>query len=495
MSTPLRRSFVAVVAALSTALVGMTAAQPASAATGDITFTKLKLSPATDLDNPMRGQYRWLNQAPTPTTWPATDVYYRDQTYWGRLEPTKGVYDFKWIEDGLKKAGATKGKFGFRVMAWCPECWMTTRTDKVAFPSVLPSYVPLVKGVPNWNSEAFLSGYERLMAALGAKYANDPRLGYVDVGGYGKFGEWWVGKDDLHITEANGLRLVRAVNKAFPNKIILFNTMQSVDFTLKALATNPRMGMRTDSLGEKNMYSMAAVDTRLQSFWKTRPFFTEWATSGDPVAAAAQVKQFHLSTISSGNLRLAYSSMTSTQQAAYRATIRSSGYRYYLSKVTMKPLVRGTTVPVTVTMSNVGVAPDLRGLERAPAAHRRQRQADLDQVPVGRPQEGPAGHPEHHLQGHRPVDPAAWHLHRLARGRRQGGLLATRCTWPTTAVTPRAGTRSGRSPSGRPREPRPRGRGAAVDRRTERPVGRSVRPPGGKPWMPCCRPTPRRGWL
>ena len=222
---------------------------------------------------------------------------------------------------------------------------------------MLPSYVPLVKGVPNWNSEAFLSGYERLMAALGAKYANDPRLGYVDVGGYGKFGEWWVGKDDLHITEANGLRLVRAVNKAFPKKIILFNTMQSVDFTLKALATNPRMGMRTDSLGAKNMYSMAAVDTRLQSFWKTRPFFTEWATSGDPVAAAAQVKQFHLSTISSGNLRLAYSSMTSTQQAAYRATIRSSGYRYYLSKVTMKPLVRGTTVPVTVTMSNLGVAP------------------------------------------------------------------------------------------------------------------------------------------
>jgi hypothetical protein len=331
--------------------------------TSTSTSTPTVLSPevtslsAAETSDPLRGQYRWMGYGSQPSTWPATDVYYRDQTYWGRLEPTKGVYDFKWIEDGLKKAGETKGKFGFRVMAWCPECWMTARTDKIAFPSVLPSYIPVVKGVPNWNSEAFLSGYERLMAALGAKYANDPRLGYVDVGGYGKFGEWWVGKDDLHITEANGLRLVRAVNKAFPKKIILFNTMQSVDFTLKALATNPRMGMRTDSLGEKNMYSMAAVDTRLQSFWKTRPFFTEWATSGDPVAAAAQVKQFHLSTISSGNLRLAYSSMTSTQQAAYRATIRSSGYRYYLSKVTMKPLVRGATVPVTVTISNVGVAP------------------------------------------------------------------------------------------------------------------------------------------
>ena len=148
------------------------------------------------------------------------------------------------------------------------------------------------------------------MAALGAKYANDPRLGYVDVGGYGKFGEWWSGRTTCTSPRPTACGWSGAVNKAFPNKIILFNTMQSVDFTLKALATNPRMGMRTDSLGEKNMYSMAAVDTRLQSFWKTRPFFTEWATSGDPVAAAAQVKQFHLSTVSSGNLRLAYSSMT-----------------------------------------------------------------------------------------------------------------------------------------------------------------------------------------
>ena len=245
-----------------------TSTQAVSLATSTSTSTPNVLSPevtslsAAETSDPLRGQYRWMGYGSQPSTWPAIDVYYRDQTYWGRLEPTKGVYDFKWIEDGLKKAAETKGKFGFRVMAWCPECWMTVRTDKIAFPSVLPSYVPVVKGtdVPDWNSEEFLSGYERLMAALGAKYANDPRLGYVDVGGYGKFGEWWVGKDDLHITEANGLRLVQAVNKAFPKKIILFNTMQSVDFTLKALATNPRMGMRTDSLGEKNMYSMLAVD-------------------------------------------------------------------------------------------------------------------------------------------------------------------------------------------------------------------------------------------
>ena len=383
MSTPPRRSVVAAfvaVTAMATGLVAnqayastpvaqvsaaATSTQAVSLATSTTTSTPNILSPevtplsAGETSDPLRGQYRWMGYGSQPSTWPASDVYYRDQTYWGRLEPTKGVYDFKWIEDGLKKAAETKGKFGFRVMAWCPECWMTVRTDKIAFPSVLPSYVPVVKGtdVPDWNSEEFLSGYERLMAALGAKYANDPRLGYVDVGGYGKFGEWWVGKDDLHITEANGMRLVQAVNKAFPKKIILFNTMQSVDFTLKALATNPRMGMRTDSLGEKNMYSMLAVDTRLQSFWKTRPIFSEWATSADPVAGAAQVKQFHVSTTSSHNMRLTYDQMTSTQKAAYETAVKSAGYRYAVTRATVSPITAGQQFRVDLTVDNVGSAP------------------------------------------------------------------------------------------------------------------------------------------
>ena len=32
---------------------------------------------------------------------PRRDIYYRDQVYWGRLERTKGVYDFSSIEDRL----------------------------------------------------------------------------------------------------------------------------------------------------------------------------------------------------------------------------------------------------------------------------------------------------------------------------------------------------------------------------------------------------------
>ena len=361
MSTPLRRRVLAVLVCLATVFVGAAVTQPAGAATtGTVTFSKAKLSPSTDLANIARGQYRWLGGAPSPSTWPARDIYYRDQVYWGRLEPTRGAYDFTWIEDGLRRAGETKGKFGFRVMAYCPGCWMNSRAG---FPAVTPSYLPLQSGtaVPDWNSETFLSSWEKLMAALGARYANDKRLGSIDVGGYGKYGEWWVDVGTQKITDANALRMVAAVNRAFPAKTVLFNTMTSVDLTLKALATNPRMGLRTDSLGARNMNSMIAVDTRLQSVWKTRPIHTEWASNGEPVLGRDQVKAFHLSTLSSGNLRLSYDAMTSTQKSAYLDGIRSSGYRYYVSKVTIGSIVRGKTVPVTVTMSNLGVAPTYDG--------------------------------------------------------------------------------------------------------------------------------------
>jgi len=377
-----RRLAAATIALATSALMlaaPLTTASAATVAPVTKSFSKSTWTPSTDLANPLRGQYSWMgypSQLSAP--WKATsDVYYRDQTYWGRLERTKGVYDFSYIDAGLKQAGDARGKFGFRVLAYCPSCWMELREDSVAFPPVTPTYLPvqpgtgtiygpnnrLISTAPDWNNEAFLSRWEALWAELGKRYANDPRLGYVDVGGYGKYGEWWVDGAAPHITDANGLRMIKAVASAFPTKHVLINTMSPVKFTMAALAANPNLGIRTDSLGCPNMYSMVTdtVDTRLSEVWKTRPFFSEWGTSGDPVAGRAQVTKWHVSTTSSENMRLKYAAMTSTQQAAYTAAIRASGYRYVANKVTIGPIVRGKQVAVTTTISNLGSAPTYDG--------------------------------------------------------------------------------------------------------------------------------------
>jgi hypothetical protein len=115
-----------------------------------VSFSKYKLNPGTDLGNPLRGQYRWMGYESQISGWSTPDLYYRDQVYWGRLERTPGVYDFSYIESGLKAAAATKGKFGFRVMSYCPGCWMEWREDKVAFPPLAPTYLPSQAG--SWRS-------------------------------------------------------------------------------------------------------------------------------------------------------------------------------------------------------------------------------------------------------------------------------------------------------------------------------------------------------
>ncbi len=397
VSASTRRHLAAVLLALATStavsaaplvLAGPASADTTSAAVvvGPVTFRPTVLgTTAAQPANSLRGQYRWMGYGSQVTGWPTPDLYYRDQVYWGKLERQQGVYDFSVIEAGLKNAAAVGGKFGFRVFAYCPGCWMEKRTDHASFPPVTPPYLPAVAGsgswydpdgvdgpvagwqisrVPDWNSEAFLSRWEALVTELGRRYGDDPRLGYVDVGGYGKFGEWWVEKADLHITDANGLRMVKAVASAFPTKHVMFPTMQTVAFTMAAVNANPNLGIRTDSLGCSGMNSMVTAPpdngktvNPLAEVWRTRPFFSEWCTQGDPVAGAAQVTQWHVSTTSSENMKLKYAAMTPAQQSAFLTATSDAGYRYAVTRLSVGAVRPGRMLSVALTLQNAGSAP------------------------------------------------------------------------------------------------------------------------------------------
>ncbi len=331
-------------------------AEAHSATTAVTTFKVRALGLGADVPNPLRGQYRWLGAEPTPAKVTSNDVYYRDQVYWGRLERSDNAWDFSQIDAGLADAEARGGKFGFRVMAYCPACWMETRAD---FPAVTPSFVPRQSDgyIPDWNSAGFQTQWQELMAELGRRYSHDPRLGYVDVGGYGSYGEWHVDAG-TQVSDANGLAIVKAVTSAFSTKHVLINTMTPVPFTLKALAANANLGLRTDSLGCPNMNSMVAVDPRLQDVWKTRPFFSEWCTGGDPVLGAQQAAEFHISTMSSGNMPWSYESLTSQQRSQYAKALATTGYRIQAKTVAMPASFdAGDKVRVATTWVNRGTAP------------------------------------------------------------------------------------------------------------------------------------------
>jgi hypothetical protein len=352
----------AVVALAVTAVVAATAA-PAAQAT--VVYPKVTSLSSADRTNPLRGQYRWIGTGAVPSTWDSPDLYDRDRTYWGRLEPSKGSYDFSTIENGLNDVGAKHAKFGFRVMAYCPGCWMEQSWRNL--PPIAPSYLPKTSsGAPDWNSETFLSGWEKLWAALGARYRNDKRLGYVDVGGFGKYGEWMPAGT---ITEKSAKRIISAVAKNFPRKHVLLSTVMSypvseiaggrAPYVLKwALDTYPNTGMRSDCLGNSLMQKpekTAAGD--MTSMWKKRPFFTEWCTNGDPTLARKQVRSYHVSSVSSGNLKLTPDTMTSQQLTDYKVLLKQAGYRYASTRAYFSTLRSGKRFRLDLRLRNYGSAP------------------------------------------------------------------------------------------------------------------------------------------
>ena len=196
------------------------------------------------------------------------------------------------------------------------------------------------------------------MGELGRRYDGDPRMGWVDVGGYGSWGEWHVSSGE-EISDANAARVVRAVVRAFPRSHVVINAM-TPRFVLAALRAHPRLGLRVDCLGEVDMFSTLATSPEMQRRWKTAPVLSEWCGSWttSTTRGAQQVRDYHISMTSSGNLKVPYAQMTAAQQEGFTDAARSAGYRYEIRTVTVpQKAARASRITVVWRWRNVGSAP------------------------------------------------------------------------------------------------------------------------------------------
>lgn len=131
-------------------------------------------------------------------------------------------------------------------------------------------------------------------------------------------------------------------------------------FVEAALGLSRRIGLRTDCLGEHNMFSLIPSSSELQQVWKRAPVISEWCgtTTTSPSLGAQQVRQFHVSQISSGNRKVSYALMTPREVAGWRDAVKRSGYRYTLRSLTLPRVVHGrSTVKVSSVWTNLGSAP------------------------------------------------------------------------------------------------------------------------------------------
>lgn len=351
-----------------------------------VTFTPTTIAPSTgDLANAMRGQYRWLGVDPYPADRVANDSYSRWN--WDSFEPTRGNYDWSMIDRELAAARARHGRWGLRLMPLCQGCpghtylgaGSSLPDDLADVANVLVAAPPGETEryvIPDWNSDAYLSRLEEVLQAIGTRYRDDPYFGFVDVSGYGNWGEMHLwpfsqpgGPYDTSaqqpITDANAVRLLAATTSAFPNKIIVANPGQRAVLAAAVASTSPPVGLRVDCLGADGLGGgdvLSAVAGAMDR-WRTAPFITEWCQTNIGSSGAnlfvqgeMQVRDYHVSMLSSGNF--ASPPTTPDEVAAFRSANVEAGYRLRASRVALRfDLARPTLLDVDTSWSDDGVAP------------------------------------------------------------------------------------------------------------------------------------------
>lgn len=171
------------------------------------------------LDNPFKG---WC---------PYTDAGTISQPYsmvflyipWNELEPNPGDYRFEEWEKSWDVETAVGKHIIFRVFV-----------DYPSRPAGLPNWLRAA-GVheskyqdhggglsPDYNDPKMIAAMERLIAALGRRYNNHPRIAFIQLGMLGFWGEWhtWP-RGQMYATAETERRVINAYHKAFPNKSLM----------------------------------------------------------------------------------------------------------------------------------------------------------------------------------------------------------------------------------------------------------------------------------
>ncbi len=294
---------------------------------------------------------------------------------WRDLEPERDRYDFTKIEELLEDARKRGGRgiVRFRGVA----------SSGIGMPDYMIKLIP--KGftkdwlfnkkpetfcyVPDWNDPNYIERGRALLKAIGAKYNHDQRLGLIDIGMYGRWGEWHSAaikypteSGAQEVTEESLKAFVDMHLEAFPDKRLVMMTDNI--FGLKyAFSKSDRIGWRRDSYGTdwfQNPERMAIVADR----WKTAPVVAEPIGEFKPGNIAfckkmeRQAADFHVATINGINTYHKGQTYSPAEMAAVENAGKNSGFRFSIARISIpEKLFAGHPFVVSAAWENQGVTP------------------------------------------------------------------------------------------------------------------------------------------
>jgi hypothetical protein len=233
----------------------------------------------------------------------------------------------------------------------------------------------------------FLDRLDKLLAALGRNYDGNPRIGFIDIGVYGAYGEWHtfgipnfprgaIPYEDTKLnthgaapaTFESRKRIIDAHANAFRKTrlIMMTDDKEALAYALRLPLPVP-VGMRRDSFGSNHFSrdfldkSMPPADQDLVlNRWKTAPLMVE--SFGPPQSFQAglveQVEKYHISAIGNGNFASRWDNIFTKDQNAVLAAGRRTGYRFAITEAAIpQDIERGADIPLRTLWMNQGVTP------------------------------------------------------------------------------------------------------------------------------------------
>ena len=240
-----------------------------------------------------------------------------------------------------------------------------------------PRYKPAE--TPDYENPALRRALTQFIAALGAKYDGDPRIGFITAGLLGSWGEWHnYPRDDLFASKTVQTEVLNAYEAAFHTTPILLRYPAGPDDKTHAENASRPFGFHDDSFAWATLetpgrytdwYYMALLNKagpQARNKWKTMPIGGEirpeaWGHVFDEKSSLPQIQDFaacveqtHVSWLmDSGLFGRAF-----TPERKERATplVRRMGYEFHVPTVTINE-PDPQTIHLQLDVENRGVAP------------------------------------------------------------------------------------------------------------------------------------------
>jgi hypothetical protein len=306
---------------------------------------------------------------------------------WRDLEPDKGSFDWKSFESKYQFdfwAGQGK-KINIRIILdypsseahWDIPDWLY---DEIGGKGTAYNDSNVGKGFsPDYTNETLIAEHKRMIEALAARYKDDPRIAYVQLGSLGHWGEWhcWPYSPSTGVFPVKSVsdQYVQHYIDAFSQKKIL--TMRRA----YGMAKDNKFGLFNDVFGDvaafqsegwgwiwgiKNGYTddMGQVQPAMLDFWKYAPSGGEfssgnallWLTDSKIMDTLNMAREGHTSWL--GPCSPANYQVNGPLQANIDALQKTLGYRFVLESAAHEDKAdAGSTLPVTMKWNNKGVAP------------------------------------------------------------------------------------------------------------------------------------------